>query len=277
MKKRQDAKTIDSSDGVKVHYWVNWKPEMNKSFVVMHPGASMNHSSLQGIERGLNERGHPTLLFDQRGIGYSEAPAKQEYYSLEKYSADLQRIIEKEGLENPDLFAHSFGFMVAIDYLSRTGNLGKITAACASHNFSETTNPLLFHIGGKILGCFNYLTWAANLMSNQITGEKIDYSEQDLAGKSDLSVVHALVNVPFKELRVYRANSGLAKWDISEKLKQVTNPLQLVYGKQDLMVRPYAGEKIARLVKGKCDIHVVEGTHTLPLTHPERVLEVMND
>ena len=84
--------------------------------------------------------------------------------------------------------------------------------------------------------------------------------------------MHAISNVSLKELLVHRTNTGLDCWDISEKLKRVKNPIRLVYGKHDLMVRAYAGEQIKRLVKGKCTISIVDGTHTLPTLYPERVL-----
>jgi pimeloyl-ACP methyl ester carboxylesterase len=277
MKNKAEAKKVVSSDNTEIYYWTSWTPEMNKEFLVLHPGASMNHSSLGSLERSLNERGHPTLVFDQRGIGYSEAPADSKYYSLDRYSEDLQKMIEQEGLEKPGIITHSFGFMVAADYALKTKNIGKITGICASHNFAKTTNPVLFHSWDKALRYSSLVTWPIKALKDSIIGKEIGYSEQDLAGKSDLDVAHALGEVTYNQMRVQIKNGDqLLHWDISDKLKKLDNPLQLIYGRNDLGVRPYAGKEIAKLVKGKCDINIVEGTHTLPTTHPERVLEVLN-
>ena len=277
MKEIAKAKKIVSSDNTGVYYWVSWNPKMNKDFLVLHPGASMNHSSLGSLERSLNERGHPTLVFDQRGIGFSEAPADSKYYSLERYSEDLQKMIEQEGLEKPGLITHSFGFMVASDYALRTKNVEKITGICAAHNFAESTNPLLFHLWDKGIRHFERITWPIKKLKNSIFGEKVDYSEQDLVGGSLRDVARSLRRVTLHESKVHVKNGDqLLHWDISDKLKEIYNPIQLIYGKNDIMVRPYEGLKIARLVKGKCNINIVEGDHTLPTTHPDRILKVIS-
>ena len=274
MKNKNKAKKITTADNLDIYYWVNWKSGM-KDFLVLHPGASMNHSSLETLEQRLNERGYATIIFDQRGIGYSVAPAEQKYYSLEKHSQDLQKIIEKEGLEKPDLVTHSFGFMPAVDYAARTGNVGKIMGICASHNFRKTTSSFLFSLFEKIGVYMEYFGWAATSLAHEF-GEDRKYNNQNLKGKSDARVWLSIVDVPLSEIKVHVAHGiELNKWDISEQLKLIKNPLQLIYGKNDLMVRAYAGDLISKIAGRECDIHILEGTHTLPITHPERVLEII--
>lgn len=275
MKDIKDAKKIARDDNFDLYYWVNWKPGM-KDFLVLHPAASMNHSSLETLESGLNERGYATIIFDQRGIGYSAAPAKREMYSLDKHSEDLQKIIEMEGLENPGIVTHSFGFMPAIDYAARTGNVSKIIGICASPDFRKTTNPYLFKLFERVGIFTEYLGWAATSLAHKLKREKRGYNSQSLSGKSDAKVWLSIVDVFLNEINVHIAHGlELNKWDVSEQLKSVKAPLQLIYGKKDLMVKSYAGELIEKLAERKCDIKILEGTHTLPITHPERVLKVI--
>lgn len=275
MKDKAKAKKVVSSDNTEIYYWTSWNSEMDKDFLVLHPGASMNHSSLQGLEKGINDMGHPTVIFDQRGTGYSEVGSESDSHLLDRYTEDLQRIIEQEGLEKPGIITHSFGFMPAINYASKSNNVGKITGICASPNFSKTSNPFLFKLFTNTFMYCEYLGCAGTYLLHTLTGNKRGYSEQNLAGASDFRIALSIYDNPLQEIRAHIAK-GKQLWDISEQLKSITNPLQLIYGKNDLMVRPYAGEEIEKLVKGKCNINIVEGTHTLPITHPERVLEVIS-
>jgi len=103
MKPKSQAKKIVAGDGIEVFYWVTWKSGMNSNFHVLHPGASMNHSALERLEKGLNDRGYPTIVFDPRGFGHSKAPARKRYYRLENYTNDIADIIQKEGLEKTNL------------------------------------------------------------------------------------------------------------------------------------------------------------------------------
>ncbi len=172
MKDKNKAKKIVSSDNAEIYYWISWNSGMAKDFLVLHPAASMNHSSLQGLEKGINDMGHPTLVFDQRGTGYSQVGSDSDSHSLDRYAEDLQRIIEQEGLEKPWIITHSFGFMPAVNYASKSGNVGKITGICVSHNFSKTSNPFLFQLFSKGLIYMEYPGCAGTYLWHKVNGEK---------------------------------------------------------------------------------------------------------
>ncbi len=98
MKSKSSAKKIVSNEGLDIYYWVNWNKDLTKNFQILHPGSSMNHSSLQSLEQGLDKKGFPTIVLDPRGSGFSESPSEPKYFTLENYSNDLRKIIEQEGL-----------------------------------------------------------------------------------------------------------------------------------------------------------------------------------
>ncbi len=280
MKDKQYAKTISTPDGLTIYYWMNWNKSLTKEFKVIHPAASMNHSSLEPIEKGLTERGHPTILLDARGFGYSQGPAEKKYYSLDRYTADLQQIIEQEGIEKPSFVGHSLGFMPIIDYVAKTGNCKNITGICASHNFAKTApNEAMFNIW-NFFKFYEYGGSALIGLAHKLRGETRGYSNQsNLEGKSDFDVFCSLLDIPIKEIKVHMVNGSDIPMDISDQLKKIDVPMLLVYGNKDLFVRPFAGEYISELCRNHKNspiVEVTEGSHSLPLISPKKVLGIMD-
>lgn len=279
MKELSKAKKIVSSDGLNIHYWINWERDFNRDFVVLHPGSSMNHSSLHAIEEGFNKRGNPTLVFDSRGFGCSDAPSDSKFYSLEKYSGDLQKIVEQEGLENPVLLGHSFGFMPIIDYSNKTDNASHVVGICGSYNYSKTTaNKVLFHIFNKVLRYTEYLGSIGTDIVHRFKEEERTYvpDQSNLGDKSDFQIWCNIVDVPLSKVTAHIvAALEINKWDITKQLEEAKNPMLLVYGDNDFMVRPSAGYYIKNKTKADCNIEVLEGDHSLPMKKPKEILETI--
>ncbi len=278
MKSKSSAKKIVSDDGLNIYYWVNWRKDLPKNFKILHPGSSMNHSSLQSLEQGLNERGFPTIVLDPRGFGFSDAPAEPKYFTLRSYSSDLRKIIEQEGLEKPSYVSHSFGFMPVVDYVAQTSNAEDITGICASYRFSETTqNKILFYLFNRVLRYSEYAGCIGTQITHLLKGEHREYPDQsEMEGKSDFDVWLSIVDVPFKDVKTHIVSGiEINKWDITKQLQKIDNPLLLIYGTKDPMVKANAGKYIASLVRGKTNIEVIEGTHSLPTTQPNDTLRIM--
>ena len=279
MKDKSKAKRIVSADGLNIYYWINWDNNLTNAFNILHSGASMDHSSLDSIERGLTERAHPTIVFDPRGQGYSDAPTKKEFYQLERFSSDLQKIVEQEGLEKPEFVTHSLGFMPVLDYVAETKNASRIIGICASPKFSETApSKALFHVFNKALRYVDYLGSLAMKVSNTVNGNAVSYPDQsNLEGKSDFEVWKRIVNISLQRTRGNTiSGTQVNKWDIANQLCHLYTPLLLIYGREDVMVRPLAGEYIKLLSRGECDVEIIKGTHSLPLTRPKEVLRVID-
>lgn len=279
MKSKSNAQRIISADGLDIYYWVNWKKELTKNFKVLHPGSSMNHSSLEDLEKGLNERGFPTIVFDPRGVGYSQAPARSNIFSLENYSDDLQKIVEQEGLEYPSFLSQSFGFMPVVDYVSRTTNAEDIMSVCGSYNFAETTaNKFLFHFFNQVFRYSEYAWWVGSSASHFINGDERNYNDQSgLTGSSDIEVGRTIFDVPFGEIKSHIiSGKEINSWNVKSQLINLQVPMLLIYADKDLMVVPSTGDYIDNLTDANCTIEIVEGTHSLPTNNPERVLSVID-
>jgi len=290
MKDKSKAEKIITPDGLDIYYWITSDKQHKGNFRVLHTSIGTNHSFLEPLEKGLNERGYPTIVFDPRGSGYSDAPTEPDYYSLEKYSGDLEEIIKKKGLEKPVLLGHSFGFMPIVEYTSRTSNAKQLIGICGSHNFSETgdifptngciksLNKVQFYIFDK--GLIKYLDQSASVIINiahklkrEQRGEIPELSDQD---KSDFQIWLSMNDVSFEQLRARRVSADL-NIDISEQLGRIYKPTLLIYGKNDWTVRYVAGDYIKKIIKGPCQVEIIEeGTHTLPLKKTQETLKIID-
>ncbi len=168
--------------------------------------------------------------------------------------------------------------MPIVDYVALTSNANNLTGICASYKFSETAqNKLLFHLFNRVLRYSEYVGSIGTKVAHLIKGEQRRYPNQsEMYSKSDFDVWLSIVDVPFKDVKTHTVSGiEINKWDITKQLQEIENPLLLIYGTKDPMVRPRAGEHIASLNGGKTNIEVIEGTHSLPIIQPNDALQVM--
>jgi pimeloyl-ACP methyl ester carboxylesterase len=282
MKSINEARKIKTPDGLDVYYWVTYDSRNhNKPLVVIHTGLANNHTSIEAFERGLNQRGHPTINFDPRGVGYSDAPTTDEYYSLDRFSNDLQQIVEQESLEKPELLGYSLGGAPVMDYVSRTGNCRRFTGVCTSSNFHDSAPHLFgFSLATLFKHCKLYAEYPVSALGylwSRLSSNKRDYSDQSKEGCSDFSIWLSMNNIDFNHIRAnHEVLKQLLTWDLTDQIKRIKSPILLIHGTKDFMVRPRAGDRIKKHSKGRCDIEVLNILHSALMTKPEKVLEVMD-
>lgn len=276
MKTNTDSKRIISDDNVEVHYWITYKDGMDKKFKFLHPASSMNHTGLELLESMINNENMPTIILDPRGTGYSQTPIGKEYFKLESYTKDIEKILSTEGIEKPDFIGHSMGFMPVLNYTAETGNGNKIFGIGASYHFPDTTaNKMLFHIFNRVIR-YNELIGSAVIgIWHNMNNELRPYNDQSQMGK-DKNSYAAIVDVSLKEA-INHCISGIEinKWNISEQLKKIENPIILIYGKKDIAVVPKkAGLKILDMANNS-SVYELDGGHDIPINKPEAVLEII--
>ncbi len=279
MRSLAESKRAISPDGMEIRYWVNWQKGMRDTFTVLHPGAALNHSSLERLEDGLHLRGIPTVVFDPRGSGYSDHPISREYFRLERLTDDLEVIAEQEGLERPCFVTHSFGFMPAVDYAVRTANAQGITGIGASHNFRRTApNTLLFELFDKVLIHSEYIGSLGTLVGHCLSGTQRPACTDQSLSESEFQLWQSIVDIPLAQAASHVIGQRECNcWDITEQLGRLEAPVLLIHGEKDMMVRPVAGTYIEERTNAPCERYVVEGaTHSLPVFRPETVLSIMD-
>lgn len=109
---------IEVSDGVELYYRIMGSASARDTIVVIHggPGAGMNAV----LEPVLPLADHFVLLFyDQRGGGKSSLPDDTGLLHADYFIEDLEMVRRHFNMESMNLFAHSFGAILAADYAKR--------------------------------------------------------------------------------------------------------------------------------------------------------------
>lgn len=80
------------------------------------PGGAIRDEFIETL-RPLSELGHDLYFYDQVGSGHSERLEEIKEYSVQRHQQDLSEIISKTGFEKVILIGHSWGSLLAINYL----------------------------------------------------------------------------------------------------------------------------------------------------------------
>jgi pimeloyl-ACP methyl ester carboxylesterase len=276
MKPRSEARKIVTPENFDVFYWVNWSKGMNKEFVVLHPSSGANHTGMERLEKLISDYGHPTIVMDQRGYGYSMEAAQKATYTLAQRSDDLQKMIKQEGIEKPTYLGSSLGFLVVADCAAKLQNAGQIIGLSATADFEKSSpSKIIFAYNESAL---NKLLWenggsAVMQLWHYIKGEKRGY--QDLAAlehKSDVAVYFVMADK--KPLSISQGREIDHAKLPDEEIASIKAPVHLIYGKSDFLVRPKAAEHLKGLLQN-CTIEIMPGQHSLPITRPREVFEVI--
>ena len=83
--------------------------------LVLHGGPGYPHDYLLTLEALATDR--PVVFYDQLGCGRSDRPADVSLWRIPRFVRELARVRETLGLAELHLFGHSWGAMLAVDYL----------------------------------------------------------------------------------------------------------------------------------------------------------------
>lgn len=83
--------------------------------LVLHGGPGVPSTYLKPLAALADER--PVVFYDQLGAGKSDHPKDTTLWRMERFLAELAAVRESLGLREIHLYGHSFGTMLAVDYL----------------------------------------------------------------------------------------------------------------------------------------------------------------
>jgi proline iminopeptidase len=92
--------------------------EQKNPMIYLHggPGGKITDKTIQALQP-LASQGHDLYFYDQIGSGHSERLENIADYTVERHQKDLAAIVEKIGAKEVILIGHSWGSMLAIQYL----------------------------------------------------------------------------------------------------------------------------------------------------------------
>jgi proline iminopeptidase len=102
-------------EGGRVWYGVAGAAKTGAPLITLHGGPGYPHDYLEPLALLAGDR--PVIFYDQLGCGKSDRPADRSLWRIDRFVRELGQLRAALGLERVHLFGHSWGTMLAVDYL----------------------------------------------------------------------------------------------------------------------------------------------------------------
>lgn len=124
-------------DGGKVWFQVVGSGDATP-LLLLHGGPGAPSHYLKPLERLAVDR--PVIFYDQLGAGRSPAPADRSLWTVERFVKELAQVREALNLKEVHILGHSWGSMLAMDYmLTRPQGVKSLTFASPALNVERWT------------------------------------------------------------------------------------------------------------------------------------------
>jgi len=260
-----------------------------RPLLVLHGGPGVTHDYLLPLE-ALADTGRRVIFYDQLGNGRSDQPKDPSLWTRNLFLDELATVREALDLKRVHLLGHSWGGMLALDYLLTrpAGVLGLILANSLSSEplWSAETNRLRGELPIEV---------ESVLARHEADGTTDDpaYQEAVMA----FYKLHLLRVDPWPDYvlssfqyimanpEVYNTlwgnneftcNGTLRGWDITDRLGEITTPTLILSGRYDEST-PAVNELLQRGIAGSEWVLFEEGSHFCHIEETERYLKVVTE
>ena len=96
-------------------WWQKYGDGPKTPLLLLHGGPGAAHNYLLPLRALADER--PVILYDQLGCGLSDAPPQDAFYHIPRFVQEVDAVRKALGLDRVILYGHSWGSMLAIEYL----------------------------------------------------------------------------------------------------------------------------------------------------------------
>ena len=249
-------------------YWKKVGQGGKTPILTLHGGPGAAHNYLLPLAALADER--PVIFYDQLGTGKADAPADEKLYTVQRSVDELDAVRSALKLDEIVLFGHSWGAMLAIEYLCQGRGKGIDTLI----------------LGGALASVPQAMAGQQRLIAAMPNGEGDRLHALEKAGKMDSPDYAALVQKFYDAhvLRVppspdaqasfaalaksiaYRVMNGpnefyitgiIKDWDRRKDLKAITQRTLITTGEYDEVTLD-CHETIRDGIAGKADLQVMK-------------------
>jgi pimeloyl-ACP methyl ester carboxylesterase len=274
--KRSTGREIAGPDGATVRV-ESYGPAHAPPLIFTH-GWGMDSTIWHEAKQTLSQR-FRVVVWDLPGLGKS-SPPKDGHIALERYAADLRRIVEDVG--GPAvLVGHSIGGMIVQTYGRLfPETLGREIAGIVLENTTHTEAHRTTVIGGLVQALrplveflmrldvwLQPLVWLMNWQSylsgsTHLAMRLAGFGTQPTRAQLDQASLLATRNSPAVQAK---GNLAMMHWGVTDSLPQLRVPALVFIGGRDIVTLPQAGERIAELLPQATLLPVREAGHMGPV------------
>ncbi len=231
---------------------------------------------------------YKTVLMHQRGTGLSaNNKIDPQSMNINQYTSDIDQILDKENLKETYIVGHSWGAMLALDYMvknpSRVRGLVLIGAPGYSLQFTQSMNNEIFSrmTASEMDSLQLYFKQLGSVQDGALKEEfQSKIGEMTLSKQfynpSLLPEIMKYGSINMKINGLIMGDLKKRNWDLGNDLKELTNPVVVINGEYD----PIKKEFVLALkdVIKNTEIHFLkECGHYVWIEQPKEVLEIMDD
>ncbi|ORJ61670.1 proline iminopeptidase-family hydrolase [Mycobacterium simiae] len=254
--------------------------------LVIHGGPGFPHNYLRSLERLANER--EVIFWDQLGCGKSESTSDRTLWTLPRFVTELGAVVDSLGLQRFHLFGHSWGGMLAQQYV-----------------LDSATQAVTLTLSNSLASVPRFAEDVARLKALLDKTAQAAIDVHEAAGTTDSSEYQAAVKLWFEThicrllpwpeeiqlcfenvaTEVYETMFGpsefhitgnLRCWDVLDRLTEIALPTQLLAGRFDECTPAHMRDMHQRIENSR--FVVFESSAHLPFVEePMRFDRVMRD
>lgn len=213
------------SNGATISYRTSDFQSDRQTLVFVH-GLSGSSSAWLEYENYFEKR-YNVLTFDLRGHGKSSKPKEYAAYTIKHFADDLHRLIEHLGIKTFILISHSFGTLIALEFLAKHQN--QVTASvflCPGFAPDRRIPARILKFFLNVVPLFEWLPFTLK------PGTHIDYLNHPNTG--DWNIRRMIADVGNTTLRVYLyATRQAFEFDREKFLSEIHIPVLIMQGNKD--------------------------------------------
>lgn len=252
-----------------IYYRKNDFKSDRQTLVFVH-GISGSSSAWLPYEKKFESQ-YNILTFDLRGHGKSWKSKGIENYSIEKFSNDLFELVSFLDLEKFILISHSFGVLVALDFISHHMEMIE-KLVFLSPNFApkKITSSKLIKPFLSMVKVFKYLPFKQEARGH------VDYSRFKNTG--DWNIPRMFADIKTTSLRVYLYGTKKSlEVDYEKVIDNIGVPTLIMHGKKDTIFPVEQSYLIHKKIKNSQLIILENSDHILVLNNFLEVSKSIDD
>ncbi len=211
--------------------------------LVLHGGPGAPSYYLKPLSALGDER--PVIFYDQLGAGHSAAPADTALWRVERFVEELAQVREALGLEEVHILGHSWGTMLAMDYMltKPTGVRSLVLAspALSVRRWMSDTDSLKTALPDSLQALIAHHEAAGTTDAPEYQGAVMEFYRRFLARKEPWS---ADIDSTFTQLNTdlygymwgpseFAATGTLKDYERTDRLPELDLPVLFTAGRYD--------------------------------------------
>ena len=244
--------------------------------LLLHGGPAMTHEYMECFETFFQREGFEFYEYDQLGSYYSDQPTDSSLWTTERFVEEVEQVRQALGADSTNFYVlgNSWGGILAMEYALK---------------YQKNIKGLL--IANMVASAPEYGKYADEVLAKQMKPEiltevkaieaKKDFSNprymellipnfyhehicrlEEWPDALNRSLKHAngTVYTMMQGPSEFGISGRLAKWDIKDRLKEITIPTLMIGAKHDTM-DPKAMEEQSKMVQKGRYLHCPNGSH----------------